>query len=127
MRLLLDTHVVLWWLNDGPQLNQKVRGLLASRSVELFVSVATPWEVAIKHRLGKLSESGAKLMTELDAQGLPLLTIKAAHLAALETLPQHHRDPFDHLILAQAQAEGLTIVTADRLFERYGVPCIFAD
>lgn len=127
MRLLLDTHVVLWWLNDGPQLNQKVRGLLASRSVELFVSVATPWEVAIKYRLGKLSESGAKLMTELDAQGLPLLTIKAAHLAALETLPHLHRDPFDHLILAQARAEGLTIVTADRLFERYGVPCIFAD
>ena len=127
MRLLLDTHVVLWWLNDGLQLNQKVRGLIASRSAELFVSVATPWEVAIKHRLGKLSESGAKLMTELDAQGLPLLAIKAAHLAALETLPQHHRDPFDHLILAQAKADGLTLVTADRLLERYGVPCIFAD
>lgn len=127
MRLLLDTQVVLWWLNDGPQLNAKIRGIIADRRAELFVSVATLWEVAVEHRIGKLSESGAKLITELDAQGLPLLAIKAAHLAALETLPQYHRDPFDHLILAQAKAEGLTIVTADRLLERYGVPCVFTD
>lgn len=114
MRLLLDTHVLLWWLNDRPRLSSKARDATADRRGEVFVSAATPWEVSVKHRIGKLSENGARLLAELDRLVIPVLVPTASHYAVLEGLSLLHRDPFDHLIVAQAIADGLTLVTADR-------------
>lgn len=124
MKLLLDTNALLWWLQDSPQLGSRARGLIARRDNEILVSIASPWEISIKYRTGKLAEKGSAFMQTLAAQGLMPLPVTAEHLAALEALPPIHRDPFDHLILAQAQVEGASIITSDEIMPRYGVRCI---
>lgn len=125
MSLLVDTHILIWLLAGSSHLSRDVQATLADRRNAVFLSVASTWEMAIKVGLGKLDlppRLHAWLPAELDAAGLRLLPIDLEHTLGVETLPHHHRDPFDRLLIAQAIADGLTIVTADRVFGLYDVP-----
>lgn len=124
MRLMLDTHVLLWWLQDNPRLGQRARSLIADSANDVLVSIATPWELSVKHRIGKMHDSGSAVMEALLRQGMSIVDLSPAHLTALEAMPLHHRDPFDHLIIAQAFVERAAIITDDAIFPRYGVRCI---
>lgn len=124
MRLLLDTHVLLWWLQDSPRLGPTARRLIGDSRNDLAISIASPWEISVKHRIGKLDDSGAAVIAQLETMGMELISLTPAHLAVLEGLPAHHRDPFDHMIIAQAKAEGMTIMTDDAIIPRYSVPCV---
>lgn len=119
MRLLLDTPVLLWWLADDPALSKRARQLIANEP-EVFVSAASAWEIAIKRALGKL-EAPDDLLEVLDAGGIGRLPIDVEHAVAAGALPRHHDDPFDRMLVAQAQHEGLTLLTSDTRIARYGV------
>lgn len=126
MKLLLDTHVLVWWLEDDPRLKSPVRSVIADREHLIFVSVASFWELAIKHRKGGIERSGSSAWRDAIAEGFEVLAVASGHLEALEHL-RHivgHGDPFDHLILAQANSEMATLITADRHMAAYGVPCL---
>lgn len=128
MRLLLDTHAFLWWVNDAPELSSKARSAIGKGQNECFLSIASCWEMAIKASLGKLvlSQSVERFIPEqLAANGFRLLEIDFRHAAKVETLPFHHRDPFDRLIVAQAMSEKLALVTADSALSQYGVKRIW--
>jgi PIN domain nuclease of toxin-antitoxin system len=120
VRLLLDTHVVLWWQRDDGRLKKDARRAIARADV-VWVSAVAAWEVAIKAALGRLrlDESFRLLIAADDFTELPLTL---AHTERLATLAPHPMDPFDRMLVAQALAERATIVTHDRAFERYGVP-----
>jgi len=127
MRLLLDTHVVLWALSEPARLGTEARALLGRASVDVAVSAATVWEVAIKAGLGKLRLPGSVagwLIPAINELEVEWLEVTAANGAAVESLALHHRDPFDRLLIVQAMAGGWTIVTADDAFVNYGVPLI---
>lgn len=127
MKLLLDTYVVLWALGDPGRLADESRSLIADAATDLAVSTATVWEVAIKAALGKLRLPGPVSRWFLPAVaelGARWLDVTAAHAAAVQDLPPHHRDPFDRVLIAQAAADGWTIVTADDAFGAYGVPLL---
>lgn len=114
MRLLLDTHALLWWLNDDTKLGNHARGLIGDSENDVLVSVVSLWEITVKLRIGKLDADLEEILAILPAQGFDRLDISDAHLIALAALPLHHRDPFDHLLMAQAGAEGATFVCQDR-------------
>lgn len=124
MRLLLDTQVWLWMVVAPDRLSPAARRLVSSEENDLVFSAASSWEIAIKHALGKLKLSGepaelvAEWMMRTGVTPLPVLHRHALHVASL---PPHHRDPFDRLLIAQAQIEDLAVLTADRQFERYDV------
>jgi PIN domain nuclease of toxin-antitoxin system len=124
MRLLLDSHVALWWLNDDPQLGSRARAAIVDAD-QVFVSAVTPWELGIKRALGKLSfpQGFSALIIE---QGFESLPIRSEHAERAPELPPHHRDPFDRMLLAQAELEQLRIVTADGQFEAYGLELVAA-
>jgi PIN domain nuclease of toxin-antitoxin system len=124
VRLLLDTHALLWWLADDAALGAKARGLIADPANDVLVSVASLWEIVVKARVGKLDAHIGAVCAAAQAEGFVTLDIRPAHLAALAALPAHHRDPFDHLLLAQAQAEGLAFVSADQHAPLYPVALI---
>ena len=120
--LLLDTHILLWFLSDDPKLPANVKEMIeTSRSVS--VSVGTFWEIAIKDSIGKLKLPApvAALMAGCEEIGFVILPIKAAHLAMLKELPKIHGDPFDRLFVCQAMSEDMTLVTADSNIVKYGV------
>lgn len=124
MKLLLDTHAFLWWVAASGELSRKAQSTVASARNECFVSVASGWEIAIEASLGKLRIDGALdrfLPEQLAANGFQPLAIDLKHAARVATLPFHHRDPFDRLLVAQALEEGLAVVTADPVFATYGV------
>ncbi|HSM50461.1 MAG TPA: type II toxin-antitoxin system VapC family toxin [Thermoanaerobaculia bacterium] len=124
MRLLLDTHVFLWWIAGGEELSRRARAAIADPAHECRLSLASVWEMAIKASLGKLRLPApvARFVPEqLAANGFLALPIALAHAARVEQLAWHHRDPFDRLLAAQALEEDLALVTADPLFRRYGV------
>ena len=121
MRLLLDTHVLLWWLSDDDRLGQHVRELIADPANDVLVSVASLWEIQVKVRVGKLTADLQDILSEIEAQAFELLPIKQTHLVRLGTLPAHHRDPFDHLLIAQAIIEDATFVSEDRHTPNYPV------
>jgi len=128
VRLLLDTHAFLWWVADAPELSTKARKAIAGSRNECFVSLASCWEIAIKTSLGKLEISGnieRFIPEQFAANCFRELTIDVHHVARVARLPFHHRDPFDRLLAAQALEEGLTIVSADAVFRRYGVKRIW--
>ena len=128
MKLLLDTHAFLWWVAASGGLSRKARSAVGSARNECFVSVASGWEIAIKVSLGKLRIEGALdrfLPEQLAANGFRPLAIDLKHAARVATLPFHHRDPFDRLLVAQALEEDLAVVTADPAFARYGVSRIW--
>ena len=124
MRLLLDTHALLWSMTDDPRLGAKARALISDPANLVLVSMACLWEIAIKVRLGKLEADLDEIDSAIDAQGFDRLDIALPHLQALATLPTHHRDPFDHLLIAQAQSEQLTFVTNDRHASLYPIAVV---
>lgn len=119
MRILLDSHVALWWLEDSQSLGPESRDLITSAD-EAFVSAVTPWELGIKRSLGKLSMPDG-LVGVLEADGFTMLSITAAHAEASPLLPAIHRDPFDRMLVAQAQLEALALLTADAGLQDYEV------
>jgi len=119
VRLLLDTHALLWWLADEG-LSSRTRDAIADPANLVAVSAASAWEIAIKKALGKLTAPD-DLEQQVHAGGFVPLPINIAHGIAAGQLPRHHDDPFDRMLIAQALAEGLTIVTRDKRFEDYGV------
>ena len=123
MKLLLDAHVVVWWLRDDNQLKAEARKAIVTADI-VWVSAATAMEIAVKasRRQLRLPEPLAVTIATDDFAELPL-TIK--HAERLAILPLHHRDPFDRVLIAQALVEGATVVTHDRAFEAYGVPVIW--
>jgi PIN domain nuclease of toxin-antitoxin system len=123
MRLLLDTHALLWWVADDARLSARADEVLADEAVEIHVSAASAWEIAIKARAGKLDAEPLAhgLAAEIERQGFLPLSISLDHAERAGLLPPHHRDPFDRMLIAQAQAENLHLVSNERIFERYGV------
>ena len=122
MRLLLDTHALLWWLNDDEKLGARTRGLIGDPANDVFVSTVSLWEITVKLRIGKLDADITEVLGILPEQGFQRLDIADAHLVALAALPIHHRDPFDHLLMAQAVAEDAHFVSEDQYVPLYGVP-----
>lgn len=126
MNLLLDTHTFLWFAvaSLGHHLPQPTRELLEDKSHTLYLSCASPWEAAIKVSIGKLNlpqPIRQIVQTEIINNGLNWLDLKLTHLDVVERLPFHHKDPFDRLLIAQAQVEGFTVVSIEAAFDRYGV------
>jgi PIN domain nuclease of toxin-antitoxin system len=124
LRLLLDTHVFILWIDDAP-LERPARDAIADPLNEVFVSAASIWEAEIKIGTGKLRVE-ADLIEELGANGFAEAGVSARHGVAAARLPHHHRDPFDRMLVAQAQIEGLTLVTRDPVFDRYAVAVLRA-
>lgn len=121
MRLLLDSHILLWWLADDPALPAAAKAAIGDPESEVFVSAATAWELSIKHALRRLEFPVAQMAAILDAAGFTPLGIEVEHGVIAGALPTHHHDPFDRMLIAQAQHEGLTIVTVDSMIRRYAV------
>jgi PIN domain nuclease of toxin-antitoxin system len=121
VRLLLDTHVLLWWLNDDARLGSAAKDLIAERDNGVIVSVVSLWEILVKVRIGKLTANIVALERCLIRDDFARLAILPAHLAALAGLPKHHRDPFDHLLVAQAISENAVFVSDDEIVGRYPV------
>lgn len=124
MRLLLDTHALIWWLADSRRLSGEVRHAIFDPSNEKLVSAATAWEIATKHRLGKLPEADA-LALDIEGtivrQGFGELPLSVADAARAGALPGPHRDPFDRILIAQALSHGLTLISNESSFDRYRV------
>ena len=118
MRLLLDTHVFLWVVGNHAALKEPARRLIESAD-EVFVSAASIWEIAIKSGLGKLDADPELLAAHIEESGFAELPVRAAHAAGVARLPDHHHDPFDRLLIAQALAEPLKLLTADPVLLRY--------
>jgi len=124
VRLLIDTHALLWWLNDEPSLSPAARKAMAESSNVLLVSAASAWEIATKVRLGKLptaEELAADFQGFMLREGFTILDITANHAIRAGLLPGPHKDPFDRMLISQAQAESVPIVTNERIFQAYGV------
>jgi PIN domain nuclease of toxin-antitoxin system len=122
VKLLLDTHVVLWWRLDSRRLRRNVRQRIATADI-VWVSAASGWEVAIKQSLGKLTlaDSFRSMVEDSDFDELPVTLRHAEHVFVL---PPHHADPFDRMLIAQARVEGAAVVTHDPQFEQYDVPLV---
>ena len=124
MRVLLDTHVALWWLKGDNRIPRRIRDIVAHPDTEAFVSAATIWEIAIKSKLGKLPAAAAAVETMpacFTDIGFSILDINAAHAKCAGNLPLHHRDPFDRMLIAQATIESLSLVSGDAALVAYGV------
>jgi PIN domain nuclease of toxin-antitoxin system len=124
VKLLLDTHAALWWLDDDERFGDAAARHLVDGANQVLLSAAVVWEVAIKRALGKLEAPAGLAEALLSAGALPL-AIGIEHAAAVEGLPPHHRDPFDRLLIAQAAIEGAVVVTRDEAFRPYGVPLLW--
>lgn len=127
MKILLDTHIFLWFVGGDPALSAGSRAAVESPENERLLSVASVWEMAIKVSLGKLTlpgDFGSFVASQMDANDIALLGVEMAHTTGVVGLPFHHRDPFDRLLIAQAIAEQIPIVSQDRLFDAYPVTCI---
>ena len=124
MNLLLDSHCLLWWLG-GMSISEQAEEAIADLTNEVYVSAASIWELEIKSALGKLTVEG-DVFREIETAGLTWLPITASHGRAAARLPMHHRDPFDRMLIAQAQLEGCSIVTRDSRFAEYSVALIAA-
>lgn len=122
--ILLDTHALLWWLDDDPRLGAEARRTIAE--ADIAVSIVTFWEIAVKHGLGKLAIAPEPLAHAVDRCGFAMLDLARHHCFALAHLPLHHRDPFDRMLIAQAQSERLPILTSDRRFAAYEVALLAA-
>jgi len=128
MKLLLDTHTALWWVNEHDKLSSKANVLLSDDSHSLYISIVSAWEVAIKASLGKLYEfdGGVKaFLAEMEDNPVVFLPVEKQYVAMVEALPFHHRDPFDRLLVATAKVEGMTILTADENIHQYDVPWVW--
>ena len=124
MKLILDTHAALWWLADDERMGVEAERQLTDATNQVLLSAAVVWEVAIKRGLGKLEAPPDLVPTLLDA-GAQALAVTVDHAAAVESLPSHHRDPFDRVLVAQALAEGASLVSRDTIFASYGVSLVW--
>lgn len=128
MNVLLDTHALLWWLFDDPRLSGNARKVIASPDSAVFISSASVWEIATKYRLGKLPEAREaveNLPQLLLLNRMEELPISAAHALAAGLLPTEHRDPFDRMLIAQAQLESMPVVTTDAQFQGHKIQIIW--
>ena len=124
MKYLLDTHTALWALDEKEKLSQIVKSLIDDISVPLCVSVISAWEIALKISIGKLDFDGGSdsFLEKMQRNGIEILHLKGSHVKYIETMPFHHRDPFDRILISIALAEELTILTADENIKKYNVP-----
>jgi PIN domain nuclease of toxin-antitoxin system len=128
MKALLDTHTFLWWIADDPQLSPRARQIMEDASTEPFLSAVSGWEMAIKARLGKLklpADLQGFVAEQLRINAIQVLPIEMAHAVHVFTLPDHHRDPFDRMLVAQSQLENLPILSGDPQIAQYGVTVIW--
>ena len=128
MRILLDTHVFLWWNEASPALSKRAYGLLASPRNTLVLSVVSAWEVVIKTQGGKLrlpELPSVYIPTRAAHYGMEILPVSLAHVLAAESLPPHHRDPFDRLLVAQAVAEQIAVLSADPQIRQYAIEVLW--
>jgi PIN domain nuclease of toxin-antitoxin system len=125
LRLLIDSNAFIWMVSQPRELSAASRHALVDPANERFLSIASIWEIAIKLSGGKLELPGT-LQAAVDGMAAEMLPITMVHISRVQTLPFHHRDPFDRTMIAQAIEEGLTIVTRDRHFPAYGVPILAA-
>ena len=129
MRLLLDTQTLLWWLEDSPRLGRRAHDSIADPATAIWISAVSAWEIVIKVAAGRLRTAEAPevaITREMDALGFQPLPVTIPHALVVGTLPAHHSDPFDRMLIAQARSDGLTIVTSDSVFERYDVAVLDA-
>ena len=128
MKAILDTHAVLWWVTNNPQLSQAVRDIISDSGNILYVSVASSWEIIIKSQTGKLPlpEPPTQFIQScLTVNRFVSLPIDLSHVLQVDTLPDHHKDPFDRILIAQAQVENIPIVTIDHPILQYSVQTIW--
>lgn len=128
MKVLLDTHAFLWWIANDPQLSDRARAVMEDANHQLFLSAASGWEIAIKTYLGKLKlpdDLQGFVAEQLRINAIQVLPIQMAHALHLTTLPDHHRDPFDRMLVAQSQMEQLPILTIDPQIAKYAVTVIW--
>ena len=128
MKVLLDTHAFLWWAVDSPRLSPLARKIIADGRNSIFFSSASGWEVAIKVRLGKLklpSSPERFIPARLTRHAMQSLPVLLSHALRVGSLPEHHRDPFDRMLVAQSQLERMPILTSDPLIARYDVETIW--
>jgi len=118
---LLDTHVALWAITDSPRLSTRARALIEDPNATIWVSAASLWEISIKHGLGRgeMPVSGPDALGFFQEAGLRILSIAAEHVVAVAALPPHHQDPFDRILVAQAQVEPMHLITHDALVAKY--------
>lgn len=124
MRALLDTHALLWWIYGDRRLSRRARSVLERQGNEIYVSAATAWEIATKARVGRLpfaADVAADVFGAILGQGFHSLDITTVHAQRAGWLPGHHADPWDRMLIAQAQAEGLAVVSNETLFDEYGI------
>jgi PIN domain nuclease of toxin-antitoxin system len=124
VKLLLGTHALIWWLSDDDRIGPPARALIADPANDVLVSVVSLWEIVVKVRVGKLEADIREIAAACDRSGFISIAVRPDHLRLLTTLPMHHRDPFDHLLIAQAITEDATFVTDDRLAARYPVRAV---
>lgn len=120
MRYLLDTHIFLWWMSGDKRLKKDTQRLIKDSRNEIFVSVASAWEMTIKQSIGKL-KLRVPVRESLELSRLTVLPISLAHVEAVEGLPPLHRDPFDRMLIAQARTEGLILITDDEKVRKYHI------
>ena len=128
MRLLLDTHALLWWHDNPKELSPKALNAIQNEENEVFISVVNAWEIQIKSQLNRLTlPRGLEEIfnIEMDDNAFSLLTVELPHVYALKTLPLHHNDPFDRLLISQAKAEDLILVSTDVAFKKYEVALLW--
>ena len=128
MKVLLDTHTFLWWIIDSPRLSARAREVIRDSDNELFFSAASGWEIAIKAQLGRLQVPDNLeqfIVEQLALNAILVLPIQLRHALHVYTLPQHHRDPFDRMLVAQSQVENLSLLTADPQITQYEVAIIW--
>ena len=128
MKLLLDTHAFLWWIGDDARLSGPAREAIADPGNEVSFSVASAWELAIKTGLGRFEpdgDLGPFLEEQIQRNAFRVLPVKLEHAVSVSSLPAHHRDPFDRLLVAQAAVEGMTLVSRDSQLRKYDTPTLW--
>ena len=128
MKALLDTHAFLWWVTDDARLSSRARAIIADGDTELFLSAASGWEMAIKTRLGKLhmpDNPASFVFEQLRINAIEPLAVQMRHALRVYSLPGYHRDPFDRILVAQAQVERMPIITADPQVAQYEVEILW--
>jgi PIN domain nuclease of toxin-antitoxin system len=125
LRLLIDTHALIWWLGNSSRLSATARSAIANQANELFVSACVAYEIAYKQKSGRLPPLSQHLSRQLQREGIGVIPVSLEHALAAAALPGPHRDPWDRIMMAQATVEGLTVITVDPQFQRYSVPVLW--
>ena len=128
MRALLDTHAFLWWVTNSPELSSRANDFIRDPNNRLWFSVVSAWEILLKARTGRLpipGDAARFIETHAEYYGFEFLEMRVAHLIGFHHLPAHHRDPFDHMLIAQAQVENLPLVSGDAQMTKYDVEIIW--